>query len=197
MNVTPTQKALIKIRNVVANPKTAEFARNTVCAIAVETSLKAAGRPAFIYYDKHANKQSKKYAATKEFLYQSFCLGLYLSLINKFKNVAYGIVSKKMTKNNPENKRKLDLYENFQSKISAAKDKSAKNKLEAQLSHLLHTNKDYHFGKGVRELSSIVATVFILALCAPISSQIILHPVMDLIFKDKKHKNNNSDKKVD
>lgn len=197
MNVTPTQKALIKIRNVVANPKAAEFARNTVCAIAVETSLKAAGRPAFIYYDKHANKQSKKYAATKEFLYQSFCLGLYLSLINKFKKVAYGIVSKKMTKNNPENKRKLDLYENFQSKISAAKDKSAKNKLEAQLSHLLHTNKDYHFGKGVRELSSIVATVFILALCAPISSQIILHPVMDLIFKDKKHKNNNSDKKVD
>ena len=88
MNVTPTQKALIKIRNVVANPKAAEFARNTVCAIAVETSLKAAGRPAFIYYDKHANKQSKKYAATKEFLYQSFCLGLYLSLINKFKNVA-------------------------------------------------------------------------------------------------------------
>ncbi len=195
MNVTSAQKALIKIRNVVANPKAAEFARNTVCAISVETTLKAAGRPAFIYYDKHANKQSKKYAATKEFLYQSFCLGLYLSLINKFKKVTYGIVSKKLAQNNPENKRKLDLYDNFQAKISQAKDKTAKNKLEAQLSHLLHTNKDYHFGKGVREFSSIVATVFILALCAPISSQIILHPVMDLIFKDKKHKDNISDKK--
>lgn len=197
MNVTPSQKALIRIRNAVANPKAAEFARNTVCAIAVETSLKAAGRPAFIYYDKHANKQSKKYAATKEFLYQSFCLGLYLSLINKFKEVAYGIVSKKMTKNNPENKRKLDLYENFQTKINRAKDKYAKNKLETQLSHLLHTNKDYHFGKGIREFSSIIATVFILALCAPISSQIILHPVMDLIFKDKKNNNTSAGAKVD
>ncbi len=62
------KKALIKIRNVVANQRQREFARNTVCAIAVETSLKAAGRPAFIYYDKHANKQSKKYAATKRIL---------------------------------------------------------------------------------------------------------------------------------
>ena len=183
MNVTPVQKTLINIRKVVANHKAAEFAKNTVCAIAVETTLKASGRPAFIYYDKHANKQSKKYAATKEFLYQSFCLGLYLGLINKFKNIAYKHISKKFAANDPEDKRKLDLYDNFQAKIKNAKDKASKKKLEEQFTHLLHTNKDYHFGKGVKEFSSIVATVFILALCAPIVSQIILHPVMDLIFK--------------
>lgn len=191
MNVTPVQKTLINIRKVVANHKAAEFAKNTVCAIAVETTLKASGRPAFIYYDKHANKQSKKYAATKEFLYQSFCLGLYLGLINKFKNIAYKHISKKFAANDPEDKRKLDLYDNFQAKIKNAKDKASKKKLEEQFTHLLHTNKDYHFGKGVKEFSSIVATVFILALCAPILSQIILHPVMDLIFK----KNPNADDK--
>lgn len=194
MQITPLQKTLINIRKTATNPKFAEFARNTVCAISVETTLKATGRPAFIYYDKHANKQSKKYAATKEFLYQSFCLGLYLSLINKFKNKTYKILSKHFADKNPEDKRKLELYDNFQAKIKGAKDKEAKALLEKQFNRLLHTNKDYHFGKGVKEVSSIISTVIILALCAPISSQIILHPVMDMIFKkpskNQKQQNN-------
>lgn len=194
MQITPLQRTLINIRKTATNPKFAEFARNTVCAISVETTLKATGRPAFIYYDKHANKQSKKYAATKEFLYQSFCLGLYLSLINKFKNKTYKILSKHFADKNPEDKRKLELYDNFQAKIKEAKDKEPKALLEKQFNRLLHTNKDYHFGKGVKEVSSIISTVIILALCAPISSQIILHPVMDMIFKkpskNQKQQNN-------
>lgn len=187
MNVTPVQKALINIRRTATNPKFAEFARNTVCAISVETTLKATGRPAFIYYDKHANKQSKKYAATKEFLYQSFCLGLYLSLIKPISERVNSFVSKKLSAKSPENKRKLELFNRFQSEIRAEKDSNARKKLENQLSRLLHTNKDYHFGKGVKEFSSILSTVFILALCAPIASQIILHPVMDALFGNKKH----------
>ena len=151
--------------------------------MAVETTLKASFRPTFIYCDKHANKQSKKYAATKEFLYQTFCLGLYLSLIKPFKNKTYDILSKKLAAKDPEDKRKLDLYNAFQEKIKQAKDKTSKRQLEDRFTHLLHTNKDYHFGKGVKELSSILSTVFILALCAPITSQIVLHPVMDLLFK--------------
>lgn len=183
MNVTPVQKTLINVRKVAANPKFAEFARNTVCAIAVETTLKASGRPAFIYFDKNANQRSKKYAATKEFLYQSFCLGLYLSFINKFKGITYKFVGNKFASKDPEDKRKLELYDSFQKKIQETKDKNLKKSLEKQFNRLLHTNKDYHFGKGVKEFSSIIATVFILALCAPILSQIILHPVMDRIFK--------------
>ena len=65
MNVSPIQKTMIGIRRVTSNPKAAAFAQNTVCAIAVETTLKALGRPAFIYYDKNANDISKKYASTK------------------------------------------------------------------------------------------------------------------------------------
>ena len=86
MKVTPVQKTLMGIRNITSNHKAAAFAQNTVCAIAVETTLKALGRPTFIYYDKNANGRSKKYAATKELLYQSFCLGLYLSFINPVTN---------------------------------------------------------------------------------------------------------------
>ena len=186
MKVTPVQEKLMKARKVLANPKVASFAQNTVCAIAVETTLKATGRPAFIYYDKHANEQSKKYAATKELLYQTFCLGLFLGFIKPVKNKVYNAMSKWQAAKDPENKRKLDLYDSFQTQINNAATKKEKNSLERKFTHLLHTNKDYRYGKGLKELSSIVSTVFILALCAPILSQIILHPVMDLIFGKKK-----------
>ena len=80
------------VKSILTNPKAAEFAQNTINAIAVETTLKALGRPTFIYYDKNANGNSKKYAATKELLYQSFCLGLYLGFINKVKKPVYGFI---------------------------------------------------------------------------------------------------------
>lgn len=189
MKIVPVYNALNNVREFVTNPRVAEFAKTTVYAISVETTLKALGRPAFIYYDKNANKQSKKYAATKELLYQSFCLGLYLSLINKFKNKTYKFISNKFAQRSPEDKAKLSLYDSFQEKIQSAKTKDIKKQLEKEFNQLLHTNKDYHFGKGVKELSSIISTVFILALCAPILSQIILHPVMDFIFKENKKTN--------
>lgn len=185
MNVSPIQKTMIGIRRVTSNPKAAAFAQNTVCAIAVETTLKALGRPAFIYYDKNANGRSKKYAATKEFIYQSFCLGLYLSLIDKFKGIAYNKLNKHLANKDPENKRKLDLFDTEQAKINAA-PKEKKAAMEKVFHTMIQKNSDLKFGKGVKELSSIGATVFILALCAPILSQIILHPVMSLIFKNDK-----------
>ena len=188
MKVTPVQENLIRLRKVLANPKVASFAQNTVCAIAVETTLKATGRPAFIYYDKHANEQSKKYAATKELLYQTFCLGLFLGFIKPVKAKVYTAMSKWQAAKSPENKRKIDLYDSFQAKINNAATKTEKDVLERKFTHLLHTNKEYRFGKGLKELSSIASTVFILALCAPILSQIILHPVMNLIFGKKNKK---------
>lgn len=192
------RRGLANVRGAITSPKAAEFAKTTVCAISVETTLKALGRPAFIYYDKHANGQSKKYAATKELLYQSFCLGLYLSFIKPIKKRVYGFMSKhakNSKENGAENTRKLELFDNWQNKIKNAPDKNSRKLTQKAFHKALALDKDLHFGKGVSELSSIVSTVFILALCAPILSQIILHPVMDLIFKNngqKKNANNNS-----
>ena len=174
------------VKSILTNPKAAEFAQNTINAIAVETTLKALGRPTFIYYDKNANGNSKKYAATKELLYQSFCLGLYLGFINKVKKPVYGFIKNHFFKAKEDIER-LDLYDTFQKQIEDAKTKENKKALHEKLGELLHSDKRYRLGKGVHEFSSIISTVFILALCAPILSQIILHPVMDLIFKkDKK-----------
>ena len=100
--------------------------------------------------------------------------------------LVYNAMSKWQAAKDPENKRKLNLYDSFQAQINNATTKKEKNALERKFTHLLHTNKDYRYGKGLKELSSIASTVFILALCAPILSQIILHPVMDLIFGKKK-----------
>ena len=55
--------------------------QNTVTQITTETCLKAVGRPAFILADKKIDPQTKKFSATKEFLYQLTCLGIYLSII--------------------------------------------------------------------------------------------------------------------
>ncbi len=187
MEVKPiTQATTSPIKRLLTNPKAAQFAQNTICAISVETTLKALGRPTFIYFDKNANGRSKKYAATKELLYQSFCLGLYLGFINKVKKPVYNLIKKRFF-NTKEQIRQLDLYDSFQEKIDKA-SKEDKKGLREEFANLIHTNADYKLGKGVHELSSIGSTVFILALCAPILSQIILHPVMDLIFKKDKKK---------
>ena len=77
------------------------------------------------------------------------------------------------------------MFNAFQSQIDNAPNKVKENSLRRKLNHLLHTNPDYHFGKGLKEFRSNASTVFILALCAPILSQIILHPVMDKIFGKK------------
>ena len=108
-----------------------------------------------------------------------------MSLIDKFKGIAYNKLSKHLANKDPENKRKLDLFDTEQAKINAA-PKEKKAAMEKVFHTMIQKNSDLKFGKGVKELSSIGATVFILALCAPILSQIILHPVMNLIFKNNK-----------
>ena len=58
------------IGNILANPAIYRVSQNTVSQVSVETMLKAAGRPSFIVADNNIDKNTKKYYATKEFLYQ-------------------------------------------------------------------------------------------------------------------------------
>ena len=99
MNIVPTS-----VKHWVSNPKTAEFVENTFFAVSVETGLKMVGRPAFIMADKEADsKEKKKYAATKEMLYQATCLGLYLGFMPKIKKGLYNVFSKGLSNASPEN----------------------------------------------------------------------------------------------
>lgn len=55
--------------------------QNTTAQVSIETGLKAVGRPAFTLADKNADKETRKYSAAKELLYQVLCLGIYLAVI--------------------------------------------------------------------------------------------------------------------
>ena len=55
--------------------------QNTTAQVGIETGLKAVARPMFTFADKHADFETKKYSAAKEFLYQILCLGIYLAII--------------------------------------------------------------------------------------------------------------------
>ena len=55
--------------------------QNTTAQVGIETGLKAVARPMFTFADKHADMETKKYSAAKEFLYQILCLGIYLAII--------------------------------------------------------------------------------------------------------------------
>ncbi len=75
------------------------LAQNTDACVKLETSLKAVGRPAFTLIDKNTDKQTRKYAATKEFLYQILCLGIYMAIIPPiFKNGGFKLFQKLFAK---------------------------------------------------------------------------------------------------
>ncbi len=71
--------------NLMANALTSNtiqtIAQNTDACVKIETGLKAVGRPAFTLIDKNTDKETRKYAASKELLYQLLCFGIYLAII--------------------------------------------------------------------------------------------------------------------
>ncbi len=81
--------------NMITSNKFQTIAQNTDACVKLETSLKAVGRPTFTLMDKHTDKETRKYAATKEFLYQILCLGIYLAIIPAvFKNGGFKLAQR-------------------------------------------------------------------------------------------------------
>ncbi len=75
------------------------IAQNTDACVKIETGLKAIGRPAFTLIDKNTDKETRKYAATKELLYQLLCFGIYVAVIPRvFKNGGYKLFQKIFSK---------------------------------------------------------------------------------------------------
>ena len=67
--------------NAITKPGFQNLVQNTTAQVSIETGLKAAGRPAFTLADKNVDKETRKYSAVKELLYQTLCLGIYLAII--------------------------------------------------------------------------------------------------------------------
>ena len=83
------------ITNILTSPGLTRVAQSTSSAVSIETSLKAIGRPSFILADGKIDKQTKRYSAMKEFLYQATCLATYmLIIIPIFKNGSFKLAKK-------------------------------------------------------------------------------------------------------
>ena len=79
----------------ITSDKFLTLAQNTDACVKIETGLKAVGRPAFTLIDKNTDKETRKYAASKEFLYQALCLGIYMMIIPPiFKNGGFKLAQK-------------------------------------------------------------------------------------------------------
>ncbi|MFI3300695.1 MAG: hypothetical protein R3Y28_04660 [Candidatus Gastranaerophilales bacterium] len=205
------------IKNVICSPNLTNIAQNTASSVSIETTLKAAGRPAFIMMDKDIDDDTKKYAATKEFLYQATCLAVYLTLITQvFKKGGFQLAKNKLFKNTEgfEHFKNVKEYNDYR-KLA---DKSKENRL-ATLSKKLddgtsvkdkyndtlvkELNKDepekFHSVKGSIELSNIVGSVLGLAVLAPQVSHAIIHPAMRVLGMEEKNKpdHTHSQKKMD
>ncbi len=206
-----------KVASILTNPTFVNVAQNTKATVTIESIFKATGRPAFIMMDNNVDKDTRKYAATKEGLYQILCLGIYLTMIPLvFKKYGFKL-SQKILKNENciPNFKNADEYLNYLKLANMPKENRLGNKLLNKISDTLKETPDakttlkqnlltldkpkkYEEAKGAIELSYLVGTVIGLALIASELSNLILHPIMRGLGLEKKPKeNNNSNIKVD
>ena len=83
------------IQNVLANPTFYNMTQGTATQMGIKTGLNSVARPGFILMDGNIDPHTKKFSATKEFLYQAISLGMYLGIIIPvFKKGAYKAAQK-------------------------------------------------------------------------------------------------------
>lgn len=186
------------ITSFLTSPTLSNIAQSTTAAVSIETSMKAVGRPSFILADRKIEPQTKKYAATKEFLYQATCLATYILLvIPVFKEGAFNLAQSKLLKdergiqffksaNNYLKYKKLASMEKAKRLELLSKDKY-KDIFVKEIKEELAKDKPENFNiiKGAIELGNIIGSVFGLALFAPEVSHMIVHPVMNALGMEK------------
>lgn len=188
------------------------IAQNTDACVKIETGLKAVGRPAFTLIDSHTDKEKRKYAASKEFLYQILCLGIYMAIIPRvFKNGGFKLAQKIFKKEGlpnfknakqmlayhhlahmkkserflEKNKKHLDLITDD---LVNPKDNNAKlidYLKNYEKGTLKKQEKMFELAKGSIEFSSIIGSVIGLTILAPELSHLVLHPIMKFCGLEK------------
>lgn len=190
------------IQNIISNPTLFNMTQSTVTQVTSETCLKAIGRPAFILQDKQIDPQTKKFSATKEFLYQLTCLAIYLSMIHQIKKASFAI-GRKLFKNEAVFKafkhpgEFMEYYKMDDAAKATRLDEI--NKTIKSGDKFVKENLNLDLGKGMIESCSIFGTVAGLAILAPIVSHPLIHPILKAFKLDQSNandKNNSKDAKA-
>lgn len=189
------------ISKVITNPYLVNIAQSSDASVATKTTVNSVGRPGFILIDKNIDLETKKFAATKEFLYQATSLLVYMALIVPiFKNGAFKIAKKYLYKGEQgfskfRNAKEYLDYRKFAEKTkndriqSLGKDHSVDkfkhdNLREALINEV--TPEKYNNIKGAIEVGNIVGSIVGLSVLAPNVSQILIRPVLKVLGLDKK-----------
>ena len=181
------------ISNVITNTNLVNIARSTNGTVISKTAVNSLGRPGFILIDSHIDDDTKRFAATKEFLYQAACLGIYLALIVPvFKKGAFKFAKKYIYKGSEgfdkfKNANEYFAYQKYAQKTqnnrraSLSKDHSVyKFDHDNLRQDLLNKAKPdiYPHIKGSIEAGNLIGSVLGLAILAPKISQALIHPVL-------------------
>lgn len=192
---------LSAIQSIISNPTIYNLSQNTAAQVSIETCLKAVGRPSFILIDKNIDEKTKKYSATKEFLYQMTCLGIYLAvIIPVFKKGAFA-AARKMFKDEAVFKafKNPDEFMAFHKLDEAGKLAKLEelNKTITSGDKFTRENiseKSENIAKGAIEGTSIIGSVTGLALIAPVISHPLIHPILKAFGMEKKEGEVSNDK---
>lgn len=196
---------MISMVNIFTNPTFVNVAQNTKMAMTIETGLKATGRPAFILMDKKISDDTKKYAATKEFLYQLTCLAVYACVVLPiFRKAGFKLFKSVFEKKGKHSHgfdkfNGLDDFMAYQKlkglskaqRIEEVKKLDGKvnftNVIKQTLTNVDKIKKgNYHMVKGADEMNSIIGSVVGLAILAPQVSHVTIHPIMKFLGMEKK-----------
>ncbi len=194
------------ITNFLTNPTLSNIAQSTTMSVSIETGMKAIGRPSFILMDKKVDKQTRNYAAMKEFLYQLICLGVYMAVvIPVFKNGAFKIAKKYIYKGTKGFSKFKNAAEYLDYRKCVEKTLASRQAYLGQDSFVSKFNHDglrevlltkekprpYHHVKGAIELGNIVGCVVGLAILSPKISQAITRGFLKLTGLEQNPNNKN------
>ena len=177
------------INSILTNPSIYNITQTTQAQVAIETGLKAIGRPGFILLDNSIDKNTKKYSATKELLYQLTCIGLSLGVvIPVFKKGSFKI-ARKLFKDEPifnifKNSDEFNKFYNTNKENRVEKLKEIYTQKEQEYSDE-ELQRHINIAKGMIETTSIAGSILGLSIMAPMISRPFIRPILSKILPEK------------
>lgn len=184
---------------ILTNPTIYNITQTTQAQVAIETGLKAVGRPGFILLDNSIDSNTKKYSSMKEFLYQLTCMVVSLGVvIPVFKKGSFNI-ARKLFKDEAifQVFKKSDDFNKFR-KLSQ-EEKIAKlneiNSEKGKIYELKNLNED--LAKGMIEVTSIAGSILGLSVLSPLISRPFIRPVLKKLRIGEHKKEQTEPAKID
>lgn len=189
------------LSNIITNSRIVGIAQSTNGAVTCKTAVNSIGRPGFILIDNNIDHETKKFAATKEFLYQGASLLTYIMLIVPiFKKGAFKVAKKYIFKGEEGFSKFKGMNEYLEYRKLAEKPLNDRNLEKSRLKYKFeHDNlrddlknnanpEKYNKIHGAIELGSLIGSIIGLSILAPNISQALTRPVLKALGFDQKNK---------